>query len=776
MQSNQTVFLEYPNQMPAVGDPSFSVVFFDGRDHFMEVNLKKFGKTRVTFGRSDDNDIVLNSSLVSRHHGWFDISGSRIVVHDEQSTNGILINGTRKLTSEFLQGDMLRIDKVGQTKPDGVLMIAGASDGASAWKKYALEQSVTIGRDEDNDIVLSHVGVSGHHALIRRTGDQVVLEDLHSTNGVFVNGGRISQAVLQEKDIITLLNTKLIYSNGCLYAYTYQTGLRIDARNVTKMVKNKGKDICICDRVSLSVKPGSLVAIIGGSGAGKSTFMNAISGYNQPTSGQVLVNGEELYRHYDALKNIIGYVPQQDIVYDNLTLFDMLLYAAKLRLPDDTKAKDREKRVHAVIEMVELQGKEHTLIGKLSGGQKKRASIAVELLSDPSLFFLDEPASGLDPGTERNLMKTLKKMAAAGKTVILVTHSTLNLQECDKIIFMGAGGRLCYYGSAAEAMAFFEVNDLVDIYNLLTEESVYWSEKYKKELGKPTEEPARTDSKKIGEKSRHRRLRQVAVLSTRYLKLMLNDRQRLLLLLLQAPVLAFLISLVKDGNQYYEAGITRALLFAMTCSAFWLGMLNSIQEICKERVILRREHMTGVHLGSYVLSKFFVLGLLSLVQSAMLTGVYVAMVGTPDVGVAWHPALEFYVTTFLTAMTSVATGLFISSLFRNADRAMTVAPLMLMPQILFSGILFELEGATNIISNFAISRWAMEGYGTTANLNDLKHIFYIAGVEQEYNVAAQDYFTYTREHLLTVWGILGVFVVVFGVLSVINLRKIKKNG
>lgn len=756
---------------------AFSITIFDGRDDFYEVDLRSFGKNTITFGRNADNDIVLKSALVSRHHGCFDISGNEIKVCDLGSTNGIQVNGSKSSIAVFRQGDILRIDSASHAKPDGVLIVISDVNGSENWSSKALTDCIRIGRNQDNDVVLSHIGVSAEHACIKRKEDQVVIEDLHSTNGVFVNGVRISETQLHEKDLIVILNTKLIYSCGRLYYYTYQSGLRIDAQNITKIVKNKRKKVCICDDVSLSIEPGSLVAIIGGSGAGKTTFMNAISGYNRPTAGDVLVNGEELYKNYDALKNIIGYVPQQDIVYDNLTLSEMLSYAAKLRLPDDASKKDRNERVQTVIDMVELTGKENTLIRKLSGGQKKRASIAVELLSDPSLFFLDEPASGLDPGTERNLMKTLHKMALTGKTVILVTHSTLNLQECDKIIFMGTGGKLSFFGSENEAKEFFQVNDLVDVYNLISENPDSWREKYLKEHTHPEgEDASETTQSKVLDRNKHKRIRQVAVLSKRYLKLVLNDKQRLLLLLIQAPVLAFLISMVKNGNQYYESEITRALLFALACSAFWLGTLNSIQEICKERTILRREYMTGVHLGPYVISKFVVLGLLSLAQTAMLTGVFVAMVGDPDVGVMWNPTLELLITSFLTALASVATGLFISSLFTNSDRAMTVAPLMLMPQILFSGILFKLEGVTEIISYFAVSRWAMEGYGTTANINGLKYIVNIGGKAQEYNLIAQDYFTYTPEHMITVWAILAAFVVGFGVLSVINLMRIKRSN
>lgn len=776
MQKNEAKTIYMNNTFSNISESvSYSLTVFDGIEDFYEIDLQSFHKPVITFGRSSDNDIVLKSALVSRQHGCFDISDGKIRMVDMNSTNGVYMNGVRLAEAEFCQGDIMRIDSSSHAKPDGVLMIVSDVHGANNWNVMQLESGLTIGRNAGNDIVLPHVAVSAQHAELTRLGDKVILKDLNSTNGVFVNGVRVSSAELHEKDIVSILNTKLIWSAGKLYYYTYRAGFRIDAQHIVKKVRNKHKKICICDDVSLSIEPGSLVAIIGGSGAGKSTFMNAISGYGRPTSGNVLVNGEELYQHYDALKNIIGYVPQQDIVYDDLTLGEMLNYAAKLRLPDDTTRAERAVRVKDVIEMVELTGKESTLIRKLSGGQRKRASIAVELLPDPSLFFLDEPASGLDPGTERNLMKTLHKMALTGKTVVLVTHSTLNLQECDKIIFMGSGGKLSYYGSAEAAMGFFGVEDLVDTYNLIMQAPDEWCEKYKKHLQPNSTADVAVPDGKLVSKNKHKRGRQIATLSKRYLKLIWHDKQRLLLLLLQAPLLAFLISLVKDGDEYYSADSTKALLFALACSAFWLGTLNAIQEICKERTILRREYMTGVHLGPYILSKYIALGIISALQAAMLVGVFITLVGTPLSSVMFAPEVEIFITCFLTILSSVATGLFVSSLFTNTDRAMTIVPLLLIPQILFSGILFTLEGVTEKISYFIVSRWAMEGFGTTVDINSMKVLMRIGGVTQEYDVKASDFFTVSQGHLLKVWGIMLAFTIGFGLLSFLVLRRLKRN-
>lgn len=758
------------------------IVIFDGTEQPKEIDLVIFEQQpAITFGRDKTNSLVLTSPLVSRHHGRIRIQEGQLLFEDIGSKNGLIHNGFSTRECFLREGDMLRIDDGIQTIREGVLILLETDAYHGNWIKHDIRNlhTITIGRAKDSTICLDHVTVSSKHAMLERVNQHCYIQDCNSTNGVFVNGFKINgKTQLQEKDIITITNTKLIYTSDQIFYCCYRSGIRIEGVHLVETVKAQGKSFNICNDVSLSIHPGELIAIVGGSGAGKTTLMNMISGYKKPTSGQVYMNGEELYASYDSLKHMIGYVPQQDIVYDNLTLFHMLDYAAKLRLPDDTKVSERKQRVQCVIDMMELQGKETTMIRRLSGGQKKRASIAVELLSDPNLFFLDEPASGLDPGTECNLMKTLKDMTRTGKTVILVTHSTLNLRECDRIIFMGKGGNLCYFGNARDAETFFQVDNLVDVYNLLTNEADWWRELYDASaipLNQHNDIGKKSLPSKSSNTNRHSRLRQVGILGGRYARLLINDRQRLFMLLLQAPLLAFLISFVKDGNQFEQHSITKSLLFALSCSGFWIGTLNAIQEVCKERNILKREYMTGLHLVSYMASKFMVLGLLCFVQSALLTTVFSLMVGTPEEGVMGVAFVELFITTFLTAFSAAAMGIFASSFFKNADRAMTAAPILLMPQILFSGLLFKLKGVTKTISWFVICRWSMEGYGTSADLNGLQYMVEIDGKMTEIQRKAESFFEYTKLHLLQSWVIMIAFVLAFAVLSGVVLRNIKKN-
>lgn len=769
-------FVNAPSSAEASGN--LLVTIFDGMDAPKTYCLDGSVRKTITFGRSETNDIVLRSMLVSREHGRFSFRNGQWYMEDRglysssPSKNGLQCNNTQVRSRALCEGDFIRIDDGVETIPEGVLFVFASQDSGNKWGSLRLGgvQEVKIGRDPGCDIVLPHISVSKLHARIIREQGKYYIVDNNSTNGVVVNNRLLDgKQLLHEKDVIVITNSKLIFTSSMISYCFYRSGISVDADHVV-ITRGKGRKTFVTgNNVSLNIKPGELVAIIGGSGAGKSTILNCMCGYLPPAKGEVYINGIDLYKNFNSLKKLIGYVPQSDIVYDNLTLYDMLFYTAKLRLPKDVSERERESAIDRAIRLVELTEKKNSFIKSLSGGQKKRASIAVELLSDPNLLFLDEPASGLDPGTERNLMQSLREMANGGKTVILVTHSTLQLKLCDKIVFMGKGGNLCYFGSYDDALAFFGVSDVVDVYNMITDNAREWRNKYDRTAEPAAAERAPSSNTPAG---KCKRRFQLPVLCARYIKLVANDRQRLLLLLVQAPVLALLISLVADGQQFEQYEMTKSLLFALSCSAFWVGMLNAIQEVCKERSILKREYMAGLSLNAYLLSKILVLGILCLIQSVLIIGVFAVSVGLPEEGLFMAPIVELLITTFLTAIASAAMGLFVSSLFTNADRAMTVAPILLMPQILFSGLIFKLDGATEMISWLAVCRWSMEGYGTTANLNELQLKMQQEGVMIEHE--AEEFFEFTTAHMLKDWAILFAFVIIFLLLARIVLTTVGK--
>ena len=759
----------------------FSLTVVIGEKKPYDIDLNEYGKALITFGRSPDNDIRLDSAITSAYHGALTYEDGRVWIEDYRSTNGIYINGQRIYEKTPLSsGDAVTFESPNARQSlngtallqYGVIMLLNESYSITEWSAYKLnDKPVDIGRDPSCQIALNQVSVSRFHARITGSAGNYAIYDNNSTNGVYVNGARVfgGQAI-QDRDVIFVANAKLFYSRGMLYYSKEQPSIGLDVINAARVVQAKNAQKTILDNVSFSLKPKEFVAIIGGSGAGKSTLMNGMCGFSRITSGQILFENEDLYKNYNALKSLVGYVPQQDIVHKDLTLYKMLAYTAEMRMPGDTTAEERQKRITDVIDMVELGGKEDTLIRNLSGGQRKRASIAVELVSDPTVFFLDEPTSGLDPGTERNLMYTLKKMTNRNKTVVVITHMTLNIGLCDKLIILGYGGRLCFFGTPAEALTFFGVNDFVDIYDQINNFSPEWQQHFNNVrqdyIKRPVTGEAQASVK--NEKNKHSPFSQLKVLCARYLELTAADRKKLAILMLQAPLLGLLLALVSyktnaagDITVFNYSATAKSLLFSLSCAAFWIGMLNSVQEICKERDIFNRERLANLKLIPYLLSKLIVLGGLCLIQSLMLVIVVGVIIGFPSAtGTGVPIAFGMYITTFLTAFSAAALGLAVSSLSPNPDRAMTIAPIVLMPQILFSGIAFELTDFSAFISGIINCRWSVRAFCTLADINSLPASADSAGYTFEDVI-----YTSSFSNLTGAWGVLLLISLICVVIS-----------
>ncbi len=765
---------------------SMQLLIFDGDAPARRVELSG-GSFEMSFGRAADNDIVISSPVASSHHGRVGVSNGRCYISDTGSHNGLLVNGMqiRNQAVELRAGDTVRIDTADSSRRGsvGVLFAFAASGGE--WKEMDLYGmgSVSIGRDKSNTICLSHVGVSRFHAQISAERGGYVISDT-STNGTFVDGQPVRGTVrLSPRSVISITTSTMYVSGGKLFYSVAEKGLSLEARHISRDVKDGGKPRRILNDVNLSIEPGEFVAIVGGSGCGKSTLLNALTGYDRATSGDVLVGDKSLYPNYDYFKSILGYVPQQDIVYDFLELKKMLMYTAQLRMPKDTDPAERERRVDEVLSIVELTEFSDSMIKKLSGGQRKRASIAVELLADPGLFFLDEPTSGLDPGTERNLMHTLRQLASSQhKTVVMVTHTTLNLHMCDKIVFMGKGGKLCYCGSPDAALSFFGVDNFVEIYNLVSSDTDRWHAAFAAiQPPAPRHEGGSESSRRL-EKSSF--IHQTAVISRRYLNLICNDRARLLLLLIE-PLLLGIVLKVCASDAVYESYIeTKNMLFTFVCCAIWVGIFNSIQEICKERVILKREYMANLRLEAYISSKFAVQALLCLVQTVLLFGMFAVTIGLPEEGFLMeNPVPEMLLTTYLAVLSASCMGLIVSALSNNADRAMTVSPFLLVIQMVFAGIIFKLDGAVKAISNLTISRWAISALGISADLDKM----YEPVAEQNELIAnmtgetvavdkSLELFERADGNMLECWLVMLGFCLVCCVISAVVLRRVAKDS
>ena len=572
--------------------------------NFYDYDLKAFGKDRILFERDSDRcDIVIPMSTISGVHGKIKFANGKTYVGDVGSTNGTyLYRGEiyewmkpRKYYQKESGDWILRIDAKSHVSNQSAVIILTDSLQKSAWQCQTLSEGLTlIGRGSDNTIVMDSPGISRKHAAIMNQNGVYTIIDYGSMNGVYVNGKRVNRDErIAEKDMIQIANFLFFVVDGKLLYQGAMSGVSLRLENISKEVGRGTGRKKILNQVYGDIGSNEFVAIIGGSGAVKTTVMNAMSGFDRDIEGNVFCNGIDLRRNFNSLKNMIGFVPQQDIIYENLKLKKMLLYTAKMKMSSDTTRAEMELRIYKVLEMVDLTEHADTYIRKLSGGQKKRASIAVELLADPGLFFLDEPTSGLDPDTEQSLMHTLASLSKSeGKTIIMVTHTTQSIHLCDKVIFMGPGGKICYCGPPSEMNEYFGKQDLVEIYNELAVNTDNWNGYYLQNYWqKRQEEPALTKAEDTFIKNSARRnvswFKQLRVLTARYMNLIKNDYSRLLLLLVQPVAIALLLFLVAQEGTFVNFDDTKSILFALSCSGIWIGLFNTIQEVCKERAILK---------------------------------------------------------------------------------------------------------------------------------------------------------------------------------------------
>ncbi len=537
------------------------------------------GKPVLSIGRNAANDIVISEPVVSGFHAQIVQEGEQwVFVHPHpnrgKTLNGLLykgraIRGDETFRKPLVNGDLLRIGD-----EHGTLVTFIFNDGQSMADETLPEVRplplgaalITLGRNSDNTVVLNHPQVSDHHAqleLLPAGGYRLL--DLNSTNHVYVNAQRVTNHVLQNGDEIRIGPFRFTYAHNELTQYDESSSIRIDALDLKKSGTN---NVTLLNGISLAIPPRKFVALVGGSGAGKSTLMDALNGLRPAQSGTVLYNGQDYYRNLAAFSTQLGYVPQDDIVHRDLTVQRALYYAARMRLPSDFSNAQIEQRIAEVLEDVEMTERRHLLVSRLSGGQRKRVSIALELLANPSVFFLDEPTSGLDPGLDRKMMFLLRRLADRGRTIILVTHATNNINACDYVCFLAQGGRVAFFGPPNEAKTYFEKTDFAEIYSTLeptkdhpqipqeAEARFKSSPSYQRYIVEQLKEGANSRASghsaqnSIKRAKRGNPWKQFLLLSQRYIELLRNDVGNLLLLLLQAPVVALLLV----GMVRYEIG------------------------------------------------------------------------------------------------------------------------------------------------------------------------------------------------------------------------------
>lgn len=474
----------------------------------------------------------------------------------------------------------------------------------------------------------------------------------------------------------------------------------------------------LLEPTSLTLWPGELVAIIGPSGSGKSTLLKTLGGIRPASGGTVLVGGEEVgLRQAD-----VGYVPQDDTLHHLLSIREALTFAARLRLPEGHSDEEREAAIGGVLEQVGLGDIPDRRIGNLSGGQRKRAAVALELISDPELLLLDEPTTGLDPGLERRLMELTRRLADGGQTVLLVTHATQSLDLCDRVAVMAPGGNLAYLGPPAGAPESFGVERIEEVYAALADEADA-EERPQRRVDISIAPPRPASARAV---PRRRIWPQVRILARRYALLFIRDRRNAMILAAQVVILALGAAFLfhSDVFAYNSAGEAEhaaqsaQLIFLMVTVSLWFGSISAVRQVVSERSVLTRELATGVRTEAYLLSKAAVIGAVTALQTVLFIWIVFSLrpLGNPPANAEFH-VIQICV---LVSWVGMGFGLALSAFARSENQATSFLPLILLPQLLFAGAIVttkDLGQPIQWLSHLIAAQWGFAGVGNAIDMN-----------------------------------------------------------
>ncbi len=786
-----------PRRISSANTPAASTLLSQARLEFIGTvtrpPLELSGKT-ISLGRDPACDIAfpIENVMVSRRHATIRIENDQFILEDNGSFNGSFVNEQRIATpTPLFHEDLLRFGIGGpelkfisptRIVPDGSGVAGQRSVAISNLAAYfespgkvdsktmvfrhentpppakhgeALQllmsltfgdkKVLTIGRTDTNDITLDGLQISTKHARLLRSGSDIVIDDLGSTNGVFVNGNRVSRATLTPDDKVQIGSFEIrIDVAGNVGVFDTRSKTRIDAVNLTKEIRVKGGKLRLLDEISLTIQPNEFVGLLGPSGAGKSTLMDALNGVRPASSGNVLINNLDLYRHLDSFKQAIGYVPQDDIIHRELTVYRTLYFVAKLRLSRDVSSAEIDQTINEILDVTGLSERRDVPINQLSGGQRKRVSMAVELITKPSMIFLDEPTSGLDPATEEKIMRLFRQIAESGRTVIMTTHAMENVWLFDKVVVL-MRGRLVFFGPPQDALKHLGASNFKDLFDKL-EEPVNSAVKQHGEGARLqlTEQIADDRKKKfnatpqyydfiasqqrsiaevksggIGKRSRLGvvgSFGQWITLSRRYFEVLSKDRLNLFILFSQAPVIALLTFFVLGNNLPRDLAY-----FVLALVAIWFGTSVSAREIVREKPVYRRERMVNLGLIPYLGSKLFVLGTVVGIQCLML---FVPLKIFDLAGLMPMPGEMFGIpqlwAMILTGAVGLALGLLISALVRTSEMATSLVPLILIPQILLSGIFGVPSGISKPTGMLVPAAWSFDTIKRFSTLDTLE--------------------------------------------------------
>jgi ABC transport system ATP-binding/permease protein len=633
---------------------------------------------------------------------------------------------------------------------------------------HSLGKRTLIGRTPDNTIVLNDLLVSRHHAKILNTGDGLQLVDLDSRNGTFVNGRRVRTADLRTGDRLSFGHHQLIVDGTTLRDHNDDGRVSLRADGLTVRVGER----ILLDRVWFDLAECSLLAVVGPSGSGKSTLLGALTGIRPAGAGTVRYADRDLYAEYDDLRHRIGLVPQDDILHSHLTVRRALRYAAALRFGTDVTPAERDARIDDVLGMLGLTAHAHQRISTLSGGQRKRTSVALEMLTEPSLLFLDEPTSGLDPALDRDVMTSLRDLADRGRTVIVVTHSPLHLDICDQVLVLGHGGKVTYLGPPDQLLGFFHASGYADVFRKVADHPDEWAAKYAAAAVTRKTNPETAERRPAAPPPPPRQgwWRQVSILTQRMVALTLADRLYAALTLGLPLGLALLLYLIpgSDGLGRPAGAVGRSLeasqlLVILIIGAAFIGLAGGIRELVGEAPIYRRERAVGLSPGAYLASKLLVFGGLTALQSAMF--VLVGLLprrGPADALVLGSPMVELIAVVWLTAFACTVLGLLCSAFVSTNEQTMPVLVGLVMTQLGLCGGLFTVADRPGIeqLSWLVPARW---GFAAAAATVDLRSVHLTPSADALWN--------HTPHAWVWAMGMLAVHLAVLTVATRLALRR-----
>lgn len=728
-------------------DASFSVVSIVGEQgtQMFTNNDKKV----YIIGRNPSSDIYIDTPVISSSHLNIKREGDRWHFFDNNSTNGTFLNTQNNpvQSNELRKGDVLYLGNY-KIQTNKILQFLEEKSNSKSESLKLSKDIITMGRDPKSDIHIDHPSASFHHARLTNTTKGYMIKDLRSTNSTYVNGIEVrKETFVKQGDEISLGIHSFVLSMDEFDEPVIKkkkvidgNGFYIEAKNITVIKKDKetGEAKTLLDDISFTVNPGEFVGLMGLSGAGKTTLLKVLNGYDTPTKGTSLINNWKLSDAYAVLKTTIGYVPQDDILHPELTVTEALRYYARLRLAADTSNDEINKKIDDILKDLGLDGTKGTFIGSpekkgISGGQKKRVSLAMELLATPKVIFLDEPTSGLSAVDTKMVMKQLKELTESGITIIITIHqpSIDNYKFMDNQIIL-SNGKLAYYGRTfPDSIEFFNQNcndeklgnpdnALIGLDNAEQQagehqkgqnKGLYWKKKYntsKEHKEFVSNRKGKESKRKFSSKSTSG-FSQWMTLTSRYLKIKLRDIVNTSILLAQAPLIAIMIAMLFSKGDYINMPVT--LFFVLVISAIWFGTINASREIISEKAIFERERMVGVKLLPYLMSKFLILSILCAIQSVALVGIVELMLP-----LGFGDALgETILLVFLTSLGGLSIGLLVSTLAKSEAQALGLIPLVLLPMIIFGGGMLSIKQMNGNSNKFAYymsqgtpTKWALE--------------------------------------------------------------------